>query len=145
MVPAYYDNRRDRRHRKDLTMDLPPVINEAFVLVHLVGMAILVGSFILKMRAKSDYPFTLMIWGASIQLVTGTILVGLTYMSGDAPDNLKITVKFLLAAGALVAAILGSSRQKKGEAKLQPFFHAAGGLAFISLIIAVLWDAELYV
>jgi hypothetical protein len=126
-------------------VDLPPVINEAFVLVHLVGMAILVGSFILEMRAKSDYPFTLMIWGASIQLVTGTILVGLTYMSGDEPDNLKITVKLLLATGALVAAILGSSRQKKGEAKLQPFFHAAGGLAFISLIIAVLWDAELYV
>lgn len=126
-------------------MNLPPVINEAFVLVHLVGMAILVGSFILKMRAKSDYPFTLMIWGASIQLVTGTILVGLTYMSGDEPDNLKITVKALLATGALVAAILGSKRQKKGEAKLQPFFHAAGGLAFISLIIAVLWDAELYV
>lgn len=145
MVPAYYDNRRDRRHRKDLTVDLPPVIYEAFVLVHLVGMAILVGSFILKMRAKSDYPFTLMIWGASIQLVTGTILVGLMYMSGDEPDNLKITVKFLLAAGALVAAILGSSRQKKGESKLQPFFHAAGGLAFISLIIAVLWNAELYI
>jgi hypothetical protein len=145
MVPAYYDNRRTCRHRKDKPVDLPPVINEAFVLVHLVGMAILVGSFILKMRAKSDYPFTLMIWGASIQLVTGTILVGLTYMSGDEPDNLKITVKLLLATGALVAAILGSSRQKKGEAKLQPFFHAAGGLAFISLIIAVLWDAELYV
>jgi hypothetical protein len=108
-------------------------------------MAILVGAFILKMRAKSDYPFTLMIWGATIQLVTGTILVGLTYMAGDSPDNLKITVKFLLAVGALVAAILGSSRQKKGEARLQPFFHAAGGLAFISLIIAVLWDAELYV
>ncbi len=126
-------------------MNLPPVIYETLVLVHLVGMAILVGAFILKMRAKSDYPFTLMIWGATIQLVTGTILVGLTYMAGDSPDNLKITVKFLLAVGALVAAILGSSRQKKGEAKLQPFFHAAGGLAFISLIIAVLWDAELYV
>lgn len=126
-------------------MNLPPVVYEAFVLIHLVGMAILVGSFILKLRAKSDYPFTLMIWGATIQLVTGTILVGLTYMSGDEPDNLKITVKFLLAVGSLVAAILGSHRQKAGEAKLQPFFHAAGGLAVISLIIAVLWDAELYV
>ena len=144
-MPAYYDNRLTRRYRKDLSVDLPPVVYEAFVLIHLVGMAILVGSFILKMRAKSDYPFTLMIWGASIQLVTGTILVGLMYMTGDEPDNLKITVKMLLAAGSLVAAILGSSRQKKGEAKLQPFFHAAGGLAFISLIIAVLWNPELYI
>lgn len=145
MVPAYYDNRLTCRHRKDKPVDIPPVIYEIFVLVHLVGMAILVGVFILKMRAKSDYPFALMMWGASIQLVTGTILVGLMYMSGDAPDNLKITVKSLLAAGALVAATIGNTRQKKGEAKLQPFFHAAGGLAFISLIIAVLWNAELYV
>jgi hypothetical protein len=122
-----------------------PLITETFVLVHLVGMAILVGSFILKMRAKSDYPFTLMVWGASIQLATGTILVGLAYMAGDEVDNVKITVKALLATGALIAAILGAKRQSHGETKLQPFFHAAGGLAFISLIIAVLWNAELYV
>lgn len=122
-----------------------PLITESFVLVHLVGMAILVGSFILNMRAKSNFPFTLMVWGASIQLATGTILVGLAYMSGDEVDNLKITVKALLATGALIAAILGAKRQSHGDTKLQPFFHAAGGLAFISLIIAVLWNAELYV
>jgi hypothetical protein len=122
-----------------------PLVTESFVLVHLVGLAILVGSFILKMRAKSDFPFTLMVWGASIQLATGTILVGLAYMSGDEVDNVKITVKALLATGALIAAILGAKRQSHGETKLQPFFHAAGGLAFISLIIAVLWNAELYV
>lgn len=126
-------------------MNPSPVVNEAFVLVHLVGMAILVGSFILKMRAKSDFPFTLMIWGAAIQLATGTILVGLAYMSGDSPDNLKITVKTLFAVGALVAAILGNKRQKHGDSKLQPFFHTAGGFGVINLIIAVLWDAELYV
>lgn len=122
-----------------------PLITESFVLVHLVGMAILVGSFILNMRAKSNFPFTLMVWGASIQLATGTILVGLAYMAGDDVDNLKITVKALLATGALIAAILGAKRQSHGDTKLQPFFHAAGGLAFISLIIAVLWNAELYV
>lgn len=122
-----------------------PLITESFVLIHLTGMAILVGAFILNMRAKSNFPFTIMVWGASIQLVTGTILVGLAYAGNDAPDNLKITIKALLATGALIAAILGSGRQKKGVTRLQPFFHAAGGLAFISLIIAVLWNAELYV
>lgn len=121
------------------------LITETFVLVHLTGMAILVGAFIANMRAKSNFPFTLMVWGASIQLVTGTLLVGLAYMGDDAPDNLKITIKSILAAGALVAAILGHKRQKSGESKLQPFFHAAGGFAFINLIIAVLWNAELYV
>ena len=55
-----------------------------------------------------------------------------------------ITVKLLLATGALVAAMLGRARQAKGESKLQPFFHAAGGLAVINLVIAVLWNAELW-
>jgi hypothetical protein len=121
-----------------------PLITESFVLVHLVGMAILVGSFILNMRTKSNFPFTLMVWGASIQLATGTILVGLAYMSGDEVDNLKITVKTLFAVAALVAAILGHKRQSHGDGKLQPFFHAAGGFGFLNLIIAVLWNAELY-
>ena len=122
-----------------------PLITEVFVLVHLTGMAILVGAFIVNMRAKVNFPFTLMVWGASIQLFSGTILVGLAYMGDDAPDNLKITVKTLFATGALIAAILGAKRQSHGDAKLQPFFHAAGGLAVINLVIAVLWNPALYV
>jgi nucleoside permease NupC len=146
MVPAYYDDRRIIRLLKgNIVNTVLPLITESFVLIHLTGMAILVGAFILHMRSKDNFPFRIMVWGAAIQLATGTILVGLAYAGNEAPDNLKITIKMLLAAGSLVAAILGSSRQKKGEAKLQPFFHAAGGLAFISLIIAVLWNAELYV
>lgn len=124
---------------------MPPVINEIFVLIHLTGMAILVGAFILHMRAKENFPFRIMVWGAAIQLVTGTILVGLSYMGDEGgPDNVKISVKLILAAGALVAAIIGDRRQAKGESTLQPFFHTAGGLAFINLIIAVLWNAELW-
>jgi nucleoside permease NupC len=146
MMPAYYDDRHIMRLLKgNIVTTVLPLITESFVLIHLTGMAILVGAFILNMRAKSNFPFTIMVWGAAIQLATGTILVGLAYAGDDAPDNLKITIKALLATGALIAAILGSCRQKKGKTRLQTFFHAAGGLAFISLIIAVLWNAELYV
>ena len=122
-----------------------PLITESFVLVHLTGMAILVGAFILHMRSKENFPFRIMVWGASIQLVTCTLLVGLAYMGDEAPDNLKITIKTVLATGALIAAILGAKRQSRGEKKLHPFFHTAGGFAVINLIIAVLWNAELYV
>jgi hypothetical protein len=66
-------------------------------------------------------------------------------MSPDGPvDNTKISVKAILTIGALIAAIIGAVRQSKGETKLQPFFHMAGGFAVINLIIAVLWNAELY-
>ncbi len=120
------------------------LLKESLVVIHLAGMAVLVGAFILYMKRKSDFPFTAMMWAAIVQLATGTLLVGLSYALDDAPDNFKITVKSLLATGALVAAIIGRKRQAKGETKLQPFFHAAGGLAVINLVIAVLWSAELW-
>ena len=120
------------------------LLKESLVVIHLAGMAVLVGAFIVNMKRKSDFPFTAMMWAAIVQLTTGTLLVGLSYALDDAPDNTKITVKALLATGALVATIIGKKRQAKGESKLQPFFHAAGGFALINLIIAVLWNAELW-
>ena len=120
------------------------LLKESLVLIHLAGMATLVGAFIVNMKRKSDFPFTAMMWAAIVQLSTGTLLVGLGYALDDAPDNTKITVKFLLATAALVAAIIGRKRQAKGESKLQPFFHTAGGFAVINLVIAVLWNAELW-
>lgn len=120
------------------------LLKESLVVIHLAGMAVLVGAFIINMKRKSDFPFTAMMWAAIVQLATGTLLVGLEYALDDAPDNTKITVKAILATAALVAAIIGRKRQAKGEKKLQPFFHAAGGFAVINLVIAVLWSAELW-
>jgi len=120
------------------------LLKESLVLIHLAGMAVLVGAFILNMRRKNDFPFTAMMWAAIVQLASGILLVGLDYALDDAPDNSKITVKFVLATGALVAAMIGRARQAKGESKLQPFFHTAGGLSVINLVIAVLWNAELW-
>ena len=120
------------------------LLKESLVVIHLAGMAVLVGAFIVNMKRKSDFPFTAMMWAAIVQLTTGTLLVGLDYALDDAPDNTKISVKAVLATGALIAAIIGRKRQAKGESKLQPFFHAAGGFAVINLVIAVLWNAELW-
>ena len=120
------------------------LLKESLVVVHLAGMSVLVGAFILYMKRKSDFPFTAMMWAAIVQLVTGTLLVGLNYALDETVDNGKITVKTLFVVGALVAAIIGRKRQAKGESKLQPFFHTAGGFAVINLVIAVLWSAELW-
>jgi hypothetical protein len=120
------------------------LLKESLVLIHLAGMAVLVGVFLTGMKKKSDYPFTAMMWAAIVQLVTGTLLVGVGYGLGESPDNAKIGVKLILVVAVLVATIIGRKRQAKGEAKLQPFFHAAGGLAAVSLTVAVLWNAELW-
>ena len=90
------------------------LLKESLVLIHLAGMAVLVGAFFLNMRRKNDFPFTAMMWAAIVQLATGILLVGLSYALDDAPDNAKITVKLLLATGVLVAAMLGRARQARG-------------------------------
>jgi drug/metabolite transporter (DMT)-like permease len=120
------------------------LLKESLVLIHLAGMAVLVGVFLTGMKKKSDYPFTAMMWAGIVQLVTGVLLVGVGYGLGESPDNAKIGVKLILVVAVLVATIIGRKRQAKGEAKLQPFFHAAGGLATVSLTVAVLWNAELW-
>jgi drug/metabolite transporter (DMT)-like permease len=120
------------------------LLKESLVLIHLAGMAVLVGVFLTGMKKKSDYPFTAMMWAGIVQLVTGVLLVGVGYGLGESPDNAKIGVKLILVVAVLVATIIGRKRQAKGESKLQPFFHAAGGLATLSLVIAVLWNAELW-
>jgi hypothetical protein len=40
------------------------LVKESLVLIHLAGMAVLVGVFLTRMKKKSDYPFTAMMWAA---------------------------------------------------------------------------------
>lgn len=120
------------------------LLKESLVVIHLLSMSVMVGAFTLYMRRKSDFPFTAMMWAAIVQIATGTLLVGLKYALDETVDNGKIGVKTLLVVAALIAAIIGRKRQAKGETKLQPFFHTAGGFATINLVIAVLWNAELW-
>ncbi|MCR8670966.1 hypothetical protein [Agrococcus sp. HG114] len=130
------------------------------VAAHLIGASLLVGTFFLQMRAKSGHNFTIMLVGASIQLASGVALYGLA-MAGDADVNhMKLGIKGLIALVVLVAALLGFLRQRAiagekarltaggavsvgdvalPERRLRTFFHIAGGLALVNLLIAVLW------
>ncbi|WAC67332.1 hypothetical protein OVA14_06245 [Agrococcus sp. SL85] len=135
------------------------LLHSLLLIAHLVGLSMLVGTFILQMRARSGHAFTIMLIGASVQLVSGIALYGLL-MAGDEPVNhMKLGIKGLIALVVFVAALVGFLRQRaitkeratlttNGasvvadvaiERKLGPFFHTAGGLAVVNLLIAVLW------
>lgn len=118
------------------------------LIAHFIGLAMVIGPFLLHMRSKGGYPFNWVLSGTVVQLVTGLLLVGLAEMRlADDPDvaldHIKIAVKLSVALLAFVAALLGYLRQRKGtftnERKLMPFFHAAGGFAIADVFIAVLW------
>lgn len=114
------------------------ILKLVLVAAHFLGMAAIVGSFFVQMRRKSDFVLTPLLAGAITQVMTGLALVGLAEATGDDLIYAKIAVKLTIAVVVLVAAILAVVTQRKGG-RVQPWFHAAGGLAVINVLVAVFW------
>lgn len=123
-------------------MDL---VHDITLIVHFIGLALIVGPFLAQMRAQSGYWFPVVLTGASVQLATGLILVTIAEIWSDEPVNhAKVGVKLTVTLVAFIAALIGYRKQKKlgqgaNDRSLMPFFHTAGGLAVINVVIAVLW------
>jgi hypothetical protein len=122
------------------------VLHSVILVGHFIGLAAIVGPFLMQARWKGQYAFPVVLGGAITQLVTGLALVGLAEMGGDDDGPLnyaKIGVKLTIAVVIFVAALLGFLKQRKTEGgggrELLPFFHAAGGLALVNIALAVFW------
>lgn len=108
-----------------------------FVALHLLSMAAIVGGWFASFKAPSVSKVQLI--GSIGSLVTGVLLVGLAEMGDGDPNHIKVGVKLVLAAGVLVAAIIGSRKASKGEEVSTGVAHAVGGTALINVLIATLW------
>ncbi len=106
--------------------------------LHFLGLTALVGVFLVQVRQRKGFNTKLLMTGAITQVVTGFLLVGLREMQDLPVNNVKIAVKLLIAVVALVSAIIAHRKQSKDQAAM-PFFHSAGGLGLINILIAVLW------
>ncbi len=112
------------------------VAENIFVLLHLLGMAAIVGGWVAVRRGGGS--LAPVVWGARAQLLTGLVLVGILE-SGDEPVNhAKIGVKLLVAIVVAGCAEVASARQRRGGDRT-PLLDAAGGLAVLNAAIAVLW------
>jgi xanthine/uracil permease len=121
------------------------VLHSVMLVAHFIGLAAIVGPFVMQARWKGQFAFPVVLGGAITQLVTGLALVGIAEMGGDDdPLNYaKIGVKLSIAVVVFVVALLGFLKQRKAEGgggrELLPFFHAAGGLALVNIALAVFW------
>ena len=114
------------------------IVYNLVVVLHLVGMAIIVGGYLTVVRAPRMLPG---FWhGALTQLVTGLVLVGLREsgaVGGDEPVNhAKIGVKLVVA---LVVAVLVFLNRKKSDVPAGTV-HAIGGLALLNVLVAAVWE-----
>ena len=114
------------------------IVYNLVVVLHLVGMAILVGGYLAVVRAPRMLPG---FWhGALTQLVTGLALVGMREsgaVEGDDPLNhAKIGVKLVVA---LVVTVLVFLNRKKSDVPAGTV-HAIGGLALLNVFVAAVWE-----
>ncbi|SDH73308.1 hypothetical protein [Agrococcus jejuensis] len=143
------------------------IVYSLLVAAHLIGVSLLVGTFFVQMRAKLGFRFSLMLIGASIQLVSGLALYGLQ-IAFDDPNHMKLGIKTLIAVAVFVASLVAFVQQRRLQAtraglvatadggiaqvsagqgvvgvvddsRLKPLFHVAGGLAVVNLLVATLW------
>lgn len=114
------------------------ILHSVLLAGHLLGLAAIIGSFFLQMRRKTDFVLAPLLGGAITQVVTGIGLVGVAEATDDHLIYAKIGVKLVIAVVVLVAAIVAVVVQRKGG-RVQPWFHTAGGLAVVNLLVAVFW------
>ncbi|AUS79921.1 hypothetical protein C1701_18080 [Actinoalloteichus sp. AHMU CJ021] len=111
------------------------VVRLLFVLAHLVGLALLLGGFLVQWRAGDHKPGEVMWWGGLVQLVTGAALVGLREAQDLPVDHMKIGIKLLVALAVVVLILLARRRTTPSTG----MFLATGALTFVNAAIAVLW------
>ena len=116
------------------------------LVLHFLGLAAVIGAFLVQVRRKGGFQTFWPITGLIVQLVTGLGMMGIIDATSDGGANhAKLGVKLVIAAVALVLAFVSRARQKRadaGTAKAEaalPFFHSAGALAIVNVLIAVLW------
>ncbi|MFI9581045.1 hypothetical protein ACIHCQ_04245 [Streptomyces sp. NPDC052236] len=116
-------------------MDL--LIN-AFVALHIIGIAALLGGYLTQLKAMGagTARFTpTMLHGALTMLITGFALVGLNRADDQTVSGAKIGVKL-----ALLVVILGLVYVKRDQERVEKaLFGAVGGLTVANIFIATLW------
>ncbi|MGL5829260.1 MAG: hypothetical protein ACRC0L_06790 [Angustibacter sp.] len=111
------------------------LLHRLLIVAHLLGMAAIIGPWLVHFRRGIIAPAQL--WGARAQLLTGLMLVGFLesgLIEPDEPvDHAKVGVKCLVAL-AIIASAETRRRREAGKAA-----HVMVGLAVLNVVIAVLW------
>jgi len=111
------------------------LLTNLFVVLHLLGLAAIVGSAVFVARGV---PTPALVWGARAQILTGLLLVGLNEAGEDPVNHTKVAVKLLIALAVAACAEIAAGRERRGQGNPN-LVHAAGGLAVLNTLVAVLW------
>lgn len=115
------------------------------LVVHFVGLAAIIGAYILQMPRRSGFDFSPVLVGSIVQLVSGIALIAVNEIGGTEIDRAKAIVKLGLALVVLVLAIVGVvrgraiKRAERTDAPLRAVLWGAGIVAIANVAVAVFW------
>jgi predicted membrane protein len=124
-------------------LELVGIIKSFLVVLHLVGMAALLGGFLVQikaLRAKTAEILPAMIHGAWTALLTGILLVvvrewELALGGGYDLDHSKVAIKSVIALVVLILVLL----KRKQKPVSSSVLGTVGGLTFLNVVLAVFW------
>jgi hypothetical protein len=82
------------------------IVRLILLAVHILGLAAIVGTFFVQLRANDGFATGVVLAGAITQVVTGLALVGVREAGDLGVNNIKIAVKLGLAVVNVLVAVL---------------------------------------
>ena len=124
-------------------LELAGIVKMFLVVLHLVGMAALLGGFLVQikaLRAKTAEILPAMVHGAWTSLLTGILLVSVHYWeltlgSTEELDNSKIAIKSVVVAVIVTLAMI----HRKKNPVSGNVLGTIGALTFLNVVLAVFW------
>ncbi|MFM8773482.1 MAG: hypothetical protein ACKOFP_06525 [Actinomycetota bacterium] len=111
----------------------------ALLVLHFIGLASLLGGFLVQMRTPDKGVNAAMLHGALVQLVTGVLMMGILE-AGLLPDETanvtKLSVKLGVVVVITILAFIGRRRTPPQVA----LWGAIGALTLVNVVIAVFWN-----
>ena len=111
---------------------------------HILGLAAVLGPFLLQARMAAGFDLRTVLVGSIVQLVAGFGLVGLSQAS-DGADAARVATRLLLSLIVIGAVFIAQDRQRRtqGSRTIDPVARGAlhvGGIAAIAgAVTTALW------
>lgn len=121
------------------------IIRLTLVFAHIIGLAAIIGSYILQMPWKRGFDFLPLVIGSTVSLLTGLALVAVHEIGDLGVDRGKIVVKLSVAVVVFAVALIGLIRSRQlrrvtaDDARLKGLVLAAGLLAMGNVAVALFW------
>ena len=109
-------------------------LEHLLLVLHLVGVAAIVGPTLGQLRSETKQITTVMLWGARAQILTGLALVGVI----SAGDN-DLSPAWMATKVLIALAIVGISEATRKKGAVAWEFWAVFVLSLVNITVAVFW------